>query len=54
MKKSHSSTIESLKVIIEDVLLGMSKDLVRKILRLVKKKAVLCVQENGGHLEQLM
>ena len=46
-------TNAGLKVIV-DVLSGMSEDLVRKIALHVRKRAVLCVQESGGHFEQLM
>ena len=43
------STIESLQVII-DVLSGIGEDLVRKITWHVRKRAVFCIQENEGYL----
>ena len=54
MKKKHPITIKSLKVIVEDFLSGMHEDLMQKIARHVRKRAVLCVQDYGGHFEHLM
>ena len=51
MKKTYSSTLESLNVFVEDVLSGISEDLLRKIAWHVRKRTVLCVQENGRRFE---
>ena len=45
MKKRQPCTIESLKLMVEDVLLSMSEDLARKVARDIRKKAVLCSLE---------
>ena len=50
MNRRQPNKIKSLKIIIGDILSGMSDDLVPKIARQVKKRAVHCVQENGGIL----
>ena len=50
MKKKQTSTIESLIVIVEDILSDCSEDVVRKIERNARKRAVVCVHENGGLL----
>ena len=49
-KKRQPSTTESLKVVVEDVLSAMSKDLVWKIVRHVRNG----VLKNGRYFEQFM
>ena len=53
-KTRQSSTIESFKAIVEDAISGMSENLVRNVVRHVRERAVLCVQEKEGNCEQLM
>lgn len=54
MKKMQPGTLEDLKVIVEDIASTMSEELLRKIARHTRKRAALCVQENGGHFEHLL
>ena len=54
MKKMQPGTLEDLKVIVEDIASTMSDELLRKIARHTRKRAALCVQENGVHFEHLL
>ena len=54
VKKRQPSNIEELKNIVEEFASGVSEEFLRKIARHTRKRAALCVQEQGGHFEHLL
>ena len=52
--KAKPSTIKQLKKVVADYFAGLDSDFINKCVRNMKKRAHLCIQENGGHFEHLM
>ena len=54
IKKRQPSTLEDLKVTVENIVSGMPEELLRKMARQTRKRAALYLQEGGGHFEHLL
>lgn len=54
LKICRPRTIEDLKKTVEEFAARMPEDQLRKIARHTRKRAALCVQEKGAHIEQLL
>ena len=54
IKKKQPSTLEDLKVTVENIASGMPEELLRKMARHTRKTAVLSLHEGGGHFEHLL
>ena len=54
IKKRQTSTLEDLKVTVENIVSGMPEELLSKMARQTRKTAALCLQEGGGHFEHLL
>ena len=53
VKKNRLRTLEDLKKYVEDFVAGVPDDKLRRMIRNVRKRAALCVQEQWSHFEQL-
>ena len=52
--EAKPKSIPDLKSVVEDYFSTIDKDLVKKCVLNIKKRAALCVKEKGGHFEHLM
>ena len=47
-------TIDELKAVVENYFASLSEDFVKKCVSNIRKRAELCIQQKGGHFEQLL
>ena len=52
--EAKPETIEELKVVVENFFSSLSKDFVKDCCLNIKKRAQLCINQNGGHFEHLL
>ena len=52
--QAKPQTISELKVVVGNFFSNLSQDFVKKCVFNIKKRAELCVQQNGGHFESLL
>ena len=50
----QTETIEEIRVMVEEESADLSEDVIRRSVANIRKRAEKCVQENGGHFQQLM
>ena len=52
--KEKPKTIQELKNVVENFFSSLDSDFIKKCVLNIKKRAELCLQEDGGHFEHLL